>query len=275
MMIGSFISMKGGLAGVLDWAHFLNVQLFEIYARNPRRSVPRRVSKAARDLFVKECEERNLQVYLSVPRRYNPASSSEATRSMTRKGLLEDLHWVNQIQAQGIIMRPGAYVQGGKSVGIGRACQNILRILEEQPDGKILLENSVGAGTEIGSQIEEIADLLHGLPEDRVGFCLNITNLHLAGYDILDDAVWLDLCEQIESYIGWKRVWLAHVSDTSAPQGSQREEICTIGEGYIGQRGLHALGIFEPWLFVPKIIIPPKLHMLTIKQNLMIARMCL
>src|SRR5271169_1092916 len=64
---------------------------------------------------------------------------------------------------------------------------------------RILIENTAGMGTAVGSRLEEVAAILNGLnrgsgasrSDDRplqVGACLDTAHLYAAGYDIKSEA---------------------------------------------------------------------------------------
>lgn len=275
MFIGAFLPFTGGLIGVLDQAHYLRIQAFGLYARNPRRTSPRRLGRESLKEFLKVKQERNYHVYLITPRSYNPASQSEGTRAATNRGLREDWRLAERLGAEGLIMRPGAHTGDGFEQGKERFCREMDAFLTHEPSARIYLENSVGAGSEMGSTIEELASLLEPFPPDRVMACINIAHLHLAGYDIVTDSGWLNVCDDIEQFIGWQRVGLIILTDTSSSRGSRREQLTNIGEGYIGQRGLRNLGLFEPFWEVPKLVRAPTMKLMTIRYNLMTARLCL
>lgn len=265
--------MRGGLRAALDRARSLGVDAVEIYSRNPLRAVPRRIGKASIRRYLEEGP--HYPLYLACPFWYNPASPAAGTRAMTRQALLEDCALAARLNAELLVLYPGRSVEGPPQRAAERTARMLLDVLSHAPV-RIALENPAGAGTQLGSRIEEMAWILEGLPRDRVGMCINIANFHLAGYDVTSDDGWLSLCDAIEHLIGWDRVWLCHVTDTPARRGSRRESYCNVGEGYIGQRGLRALGIFDPFLMLPKIVVPPRTNdLVSCRVNVTVARACL
>jgi len=56
---------------------------------------------------------------------------------------------------------------------------------------RILIENSAGMGTAVGSRLEEVAEILAGLRGLPVEVCLDTAHLFAAGYDIRARAGWL------------------------------------------------------------------------------------
>lgn len=267
--------MQGGLNAVLERAHHLQLDIIALHSRNPRSAKPRRITAQEAEHFRKACAIYGYAVYLAGPNRYNFASKQASTRAMTSQSVLEDWQLAKRLSAEALIIRPGSHTGDGFEVGLNRLVAHLLPLLQADPTMKILLENPVGAGSEMGATIAEMARILEALPIQQVQFCLNPGHLHLAGYEVVTTDGWLSICDEIEEKISWDRVGLIMLTDTSSPQGSRREEICNIGEGYIGQRGLRNLGAFEPFWLVPMLVKPPAIKLATARHNLMTARIAL
>ena len=53
---------------------------------------------------------------------------------------------------------------------------------------RILIENTAGMGSSVGSRLEEVAAILHGLRGLNPAACLDTAHLYAAGYDIGSEA---------------------------------------------------------------------------------------
>lgn len=271
MRVGTRVTARNGLSAVLDRAHYLRVEAIELHSRNPRRSGPRRFRRSESDDFKRERERRGYHVFLVSPLRYNIAASSEGTRVATIRALVEDLRLAARLGADAVVVPPGAHTGAGYEAGIGRAAESLREVLREAPQGPlILIENSCGAGSQIGSLIPEVGLLLDSLPSERVGFCLNVVNAHLAGYPLAGEMDWDHLAAEIETHIGWGRVRLIHLADTPAPRGSRKEKapLALPGEGWIGRAGFRAMMKVLPKLEVPFIVLPPRVDLMAAKRAL-------
>ena len=67
---------------------------------------------------------------------------------------------------------------------------------------RILIENTAGMGTCVGSRLEEVGAIVHGLGELRVGACLDTAHLLASGYDIRSEAGLEKTIEAIDRTIG-------------------------------------------------------------------------
>src|SRR5467141_5143769 len=98
----------------------------------------------------------------------------------------------------------------------------------------ILIENTAGMGTAIGSRLEEVGEILAGLRNVPVGACLDTAHLFAAGYDIKSEAGLASTIGQIESTIGLDNVPVIHANDSKIPLGGRVDRHEHIGKGKIG-----------------------------------------
>jgi deoxyribonuclease-4 len=114
-----------------------------------------------------------------------------------------------------------------------------------QPRGlTILLENTAGAGAQLGSRFEElgsIRDLAAGVVEIPVGYCLDTCHLLAAGFDIARAAGLRATLRSAAEQLGLSHVHLIHANDSRAPLGSHLDRHANIGEGHIGHEGFRRL----------------------------------
>jgi deoxyribonuclease-4 len=99
---------------------------------------------------------------------------------------------------------------------------------------RILIENSAGMGTAVGSRLEEIGEILGGLRGLPVEACLDTAHLFAAGYDIKSEGGLASTIGQIESTIGLENVPVIHANDSKIPLGGHVDRHEHIGRGKIG-----------------------------------------
>ncbi len=107
----------------------------------------------------------------------------------------------------------------------------------------LVLENSAGSGFAIGTTISEIAQLLdaitdRGVPESRIGMCLDTAHAWGAGFDLSTAGGVDDVLGDIDRLIGLGRLVMLHLNDSKAPLGSRSDRHQHIGAGLIGEAGL-------------------------------------
>jgi deoxyribonuclease-4 len=107
----------------------------------------------------------------------------------------------------------------------------------------LALENAAGSGWALGTTIEELAQIAEraaatGVPEARLGFCLDVAHAWGAGVAMDDpDAIdaWL---AAFDRELGLARLAMVHLNDSRSGRGSRTDRHEHVGAGRIGARGL-------------------------------------
>ena len=98
---------------------------------------------------------------------------------------------------------------------------------------RILIENTAGMGSAVGSRLEEVAAITNGLSALGSGVCLDTAHLFAAGYDIGSAAGLESTISQIEQTVGLENVYVWHVNDSKIPLGGRVDRHENIGRGKI------------------------------------------
>jgi deoxyribonuclease-4 len=160
----------------------------------------------------------------------------------------------------------GSHRDTSVGAGIRRTARAIARLMdrvEDGPDAAVLvLENSAGGGWAVGSSISQLARIADaagrlGVPEHRLGFCLDTAHAWGAGFR-LDRPAGVDrLLATFDERIGLGRLRMVHLNDSRAERGSRTDRHEHLGAGRIGGAGLGHL-LRDPRLrHVPFILETP------------------
>jgi len=168
----------------------------------------------------------------------NLASADPAIRAKSIAAFHGELERAAAIGAEYLVLHPGSY--RGRSVEEGIAA--FVAALRDAAAGfhsrglTVLLENTAGAGSHLGSRFEELAsireragDLTH-LP---IGYCLDTCHLLAAGFDIATPAGLRATVGSAEGLLGLENVRVVHANDSKTPLGSRVDRHANIGEGHI------------------------------------------
>jgi deoxyribonuclease IV len=102
----------------------------------------------------------------------------------------------------------------------------------------LLLENTAGSGSSLGSRLEELRSIRDSAARRTslaMGYCLDTCHLFAAGFDIAAPRGWRDTFRRVEEALGWIHVPLIHANDSKAPFGSRVDRHAKIGAGRIGR----------------------------------------
>ena len=156
-----------------------------------------------------------------------------------------------------VVVHAGRDRFGPREVSLRRAAGAILTTLKLVPAARVLIEPTSGGRGSIASSVDETAELLAEIDDERVGVCLDTCHAHVAGHDLSTARGakrWVNL---VVAKIGVERIGALHVNDARDPAGSFRDRHCHIGEGTIGNEGFAAILADRRLRYVPAILETP------------------
>jgi deoxyribonuclease-4 len=184
----------------------------------------------------------------------NLATPDPAVQAKTLDMLTYELTVAPAYGAVAVNVHIGSHRGAGDVQGIANVVETIKTVLARVPDNgvRLVLENGAGAGDGIGDSLEQLADIADGLaaagvPDHRVGFCLDTAHLQGAGIGLVDDEGVARLLATFDTRIGLHRLAMFHFNDSNVELGSRRDYHEHLGIGKVGSRALAAL-LREPRL---------------------------
>ena len=184
----------------------------------------------------------------------NLATPDPAVHAKTLEMLTYELTVAPAYGAFAVNVHIGSHRGAGDTQGIANVVETIKTVLARVPDNgvRLVLENGAGAGDGIGDSLEQLADIADGLasvgvPDHRVGFCLDTAHLQGAGIGLGDDEGVARLLATFDARIGLPRLAMLHFNDSNVELGSRRDYHEHLGIGKVGSRALSAL-LREPRL---------------------------
>ena len=152
-----------------------------------------------------------------------------------------------------LVLHPGSHV----GLGMDRAISNIANAINMISNDSvvILLETMAGKGTEVGSKLEEIKQIIDLVDnKELVGVCLDTCHLSDAGYDISNFDKFLD---EFDKIIGIDKIYCVHVNDSKNEFGAHKDRHENFGLGHVGFDTLINIIYNERLENVPKILETP------------------
>ncbi|MBC7924529.1 MAG: deoxyribonuclease IV, partial [Bryobacteraceae bacterium] len=191
MRIGIHTSRSGSLEKAALKAHELGANTFQIFSSSPRMWRQSRLDPA--DIArLKSLRQQYDLTPLVIHDSYliNLASCDPPVRSSSIAAFRGEIERAIAIGAEYLVMHPG----NCKGQALEQGLMNVIEGLGEAAIGlksrelTILLENTVGAGGQIGSRFEELAVIWQFVQERLeipVGFCLDTCHCFASGnYDV-------------------------------------------------------------------------------------------
>src|SRR5258707_9380176 len=120
-----------------------------------------------------------------------------------------------------LVVHPGARGEAKIELAVATIVNSVKEAVRRVQLGKlrILIENTAGMGSAVGSRLEEVAAIARGLSSLGVGVCLDTAHLFAAGYDISSESGLESTISQIEQTICLDNVYVWHVNDSKISLG--------------------------------------------------------
>jgi deoxyribonuclease IV len=166
----------------------------------------------------------------------NLAASQPMQRTRSIQAFYEELVRAGMLGADFLVVHPGARGESSPEQAIAAIIDSVKQAARriQMKNLRILIENTAGMGTAVGSRLEEVAAIVRGLKGLNVAVCLDTAHLFAAGYDIRSEKGLEETISYIESTFGLENVPVFHVNDSKIPLGGRVDRHEHIGEGKIG-----------------------------------------
>lgn len=238
MIIGTHMSIAGGLEKTAKAVVAMEANTMQIFSRNPRGSNFKDPTDKELAAFQEIRRQQGWGPLLAhAPYTMNPASNQEKIYEFACMVLKEDIARMDRLEIENMVFHPGSHT----GIGVEEGIKNIVAALDQAITGEerimILLETMSGKGTEIGYEFEQLREIRdRAAHPERIGVCLDTCHIFSAGYDIvnrLDEVV-----DEFDRIIGLEHLKAVHFNDSLTPFGAKKDRHATIGNGEIGVEAL-------------------------------------
>ena len=242
MLLGAHQSIAGGYHQAIRLAHEDHCDAVQVFTKNSSQWREPEVAPEAATLF-REARAGYPTAMLSHDSYLiNLCSPEPELGARSEDSLRREVERCAVLGISLVVLHPGAHTGSGVEAAIQAASRRIAAVLDATAgaDVSLLLENTAGQGTCIGSRFEQIGALLHAVEAlsaeapARLGVCLDTCHAFAAGYDLSSpagfDATWAEL----DRHIGLARIRAFHLNDSVKPLGSHVDRHTRIGEGCLG-----------------------------------------
>jgi deoxyribonuclease-4 len=250
--IGIHCSTAGSLERAAIQAHELGANTLQIFSASPRMWRAKRPDPLQIELFARQRAKHDLAP-LMVHQSYliNLAAPPSVLREKSIEGFTGELERALLIGADYLIAHPGNYKgltpeQGMLNVAeaIALAWRQVDPALTKSAKLSILLENTAGAGAQLGGHLEELATIRYVVTpyvDIPVRYCLDTCHCYVSGFDLAGEAGLAKLIETATETLGLKQVPVIHANDAKTPLNSHLDRHANIGAGYIGVEGFRRI----------------------------------
>ncbi len=264
MLLGAHTSISGGIDRSVDRVAELNTNAMQLFSHNVRSWSFRELESEEVKRFKEKRGEYGVE-YAVVHTSYllNLASPKDELWEKSKTGLIEEVRRAARLGIPAVNTHIGAHTGSGMEEGLSRLVVALRELrdtaLFEDSEVRVLLENTAGAGTKLGSDFSELGRVFDALDErDRFGVCLDTCHGYAAGYDFSTPDGVEELLSEFDREVGLGNLALVHLNDSVGELGSHKDRHAHIGRGKIGDEGFRAV-VNNPHLRdLPFILETPK-----------------
>ncbi len=251
MNVGCHVSIAGGVQNAPQNAHDAGCEVMQIFTRPPAGGRASPLTSAAVAEFKLKAESYGLRaVYVHAPYFINFASSSNRIRYGSISSIKQELERASLLGAKYVMTHLGSFKDLGEEESIKKTIEGLQKVFEGYTgSAKLLIENSAGSGSVIGSSFKQIGQILSGaksalggLKDNLAGICLDTQHSFASGYNWRDD--FTGALKELEKHIGLANIKLIHANDSMSECGSHVDRHEHIGAGKIGMDGFKNLVAF-------------------------------
>jgi len=260
--LGAHMSISGGIHLAPGRGRDAGCSVIQVFTQNANQWRGKMPNEADAARFREKRQESGLldvvshDIYL-----VNLASAPGETREKSMIAFREEMERCSLLGIDKIVMHPGSHLGEGEETGLKRIVEAFDTLFELAPDfnGKILLENTAGQGTNLGFRFSHLATIINGSNHpDRFAVCLDTCHSVAAGYNLLTPEGYAATFEEFDRLIGLQRLACFHINDSKKGLGSHVDRHEHIGHGELGLEPFRMLLNDPRFATIPKILETPK-----------------
>ena len=244
-LLGAHMSIAGGLHLAFTRIRKVKGEALQIFLSNQRQWETTPLTSEMVVEFRRHWEEND---YMPVAAHdsylINLATPDPTTLEKSVAAFADELERAAILGIPFLITHPGSHRGVGVEAGLERFVENMDRAISRSQTSTVmvLIENTAGQGTNLGSTFEEISFIItESQYGDGLGVCFDTSHAFAAGYDIRTRVTYEDTFSTFDQIIGLEKLKFFHINDSKRPLGSRVDRHEHIGKGEIGLAGFRLL----------------------------------
>lgn len=243
-MLGSHLSIAGGMTNALFEAESLGFDTVQVFTKNQQQWKVKPLNPGAVEAWRTEVERLGWQGRTVSHASYliNLASPDDELWKKSIDLMTIEIERCETLGIPFLVHHPGAYTTSTADKGLTRIARAYKELLKRTKgfETTCCLENTVGSGSNLGRTFEELADLRARILDragqpDRVGFCFDTCHAHAGGYDMSGRDSASSVLDAFDATCGLAHLHALHVNDSLVPFDSRKDRHAHIGEGSISK----------------------------------------
>lgn len=260
MLLGVHVSISGGFDKAIERGTALGCTAIQIFTKNASQWRGKAITAAEAAAFQQARAASAIESIVAHDSYLiNLAAPPGENRDKSIAAFVDEMQRCALLGVPYLVMHPGAHLGDGVEVGIERVSAAFTDIFQEVPQSvTVLLENTAGQGSYLGSCFEELAEIIERTPTGRFGICFDTCHAFAAGYDISCPGGYEAVMSDFERILGREQLHLFHLNDSRKGLASHVDRHEGIGSGALGLEAFRAVMTDPRFAAIPKILETPK-----------------
>ena len=272
MLVGSHLSIAGGMHLAIEAAVRLGLDCVQVFTKNQRQWKVKPLRQDEVDAFRAAVRaagwDRHPERRLVSHNSYlvNLASPDRAMRARSRALQVEEIERCEALGIPSCVMHPGAHLGTAgdardEAAGIRRLAAELDAIHRSTRGFRTVtcIENTVGSGTNLGGPLEHLGRIRASVADpDRVAFCIDTCHATAFGHDASTPAKARAFWSRARTELGAGTVRVIHANDSKGALGSRLDRHEHLGQGTCGRAFFASIAHAPALRDVPVVMETPK-----------------
>lgn len=236
-MLGSHLSVAGGLHNALIDAERFGMDCVQVFTKNQRQWTAPPLKPAQIDEWFADRKSTGIDHVVSHDSYLiNLASPGGPTLDKSLVLMRDEIERCEALDIALLVTHPGSHVGEGEDAGLDRIVKHLDAIHADLPGYKTItcLENTAGQGTNLGYDLDHLRRIIESVRDpERLAVCIDTAHALAAGYNLESASGTRQFLKQIDDAVGLDRVLAMHLNDSKVPRGSRVDRHEHIGHGHV------------------------------------------
>lgn len=237
--IGPHVSIAGGVENAPLNAQKVGATGFGMFTKNQRQWSAKPYTSENIQKFKSNMAECGYSPESVIPHDgylINLGHPDPEKREKSLNAFIDEIERVEQLSLLYLNFHPGSHL---REISPEECMSNIADSINtahtSTSNAVLLLENTAGQGSNLGSKFEELAYIIERVDEqERVGVCLDTCHLLAAGYDVRSKDSMERVWEEFDRVIGFSKLKGFHLNDAKFDLDSHLDRHHSLGMGTLG-----------------------------------------
>jgi deoxyribonuclease-4 len=260
--LGAHLSIAGGHYKAVEAARSHGNESLQIFTKNSNQWRAKPLAETDVKAFARAMRGSGLRRLLAHGSYLvNLATPDPFLYERSIQALIDESERAEQFSIHYLVTHPGAHVGSGPALGVERVAKAIDAIHRATRGFgvRILLENTAGQGSCLGSRPEELRQIIDRTAEpERLGVCFDTCHAFAAGFALWPRDAYEATWARWTQFISVNQIRAFHLNDSLRPMGSRLDRHAHIGRGCIGTGAFQLIVNDSRFKHRPMVIETPK-----------------